>query len=157
MERTTVNDLVTRSTSGRKHFWAGLGFAVLGIALCGVQYFALKETFVPWYWPAITTAGALLSLIAVLRRPSIVRIAALVLVTALAGFEWFFVASFSKLPPYTGTVQVGSPMPAFQTTLADGRPFTEADLQQAPSNVITFFRGRCSDADPGVGPCGRAG
>jgi hypothetical protein len=48
----------------------------------------------------------------------------------------------SRLPAYTGPVQEGKPFPAFATTWADGRPFTDADLRQSQPTVLVFFRGR---------------
>src|SRR6266705_4116944 len=76
------------------------------------------------------------------RRRSITRIVALVLIVALAGFQWFFLIHVAKLPSYEGPARAGLKMPAFQTALADGRTFSDKDLQDGTSSVLTFFRGR---------------
>jgi hypothetical protein len=126
---------------GRAYFWAGIGLCLLGLALVVVQY-SLKQLIVPWYTPALTTLGALLLLGSVARRRSIVRVIALGLVAALAGFEWYFLVSLTRLPAYEGPARAGQKIPAFRTTLADGRPFTEQDLQEGTPSVLVFFRGR---------------
>jgi hypothetical protein len=131
----------TNRAHGRALFWLGIGVSLLGIVAVVTQY-NLKNLMVPWYLPALGTLGALLLLGAVARRPSIVRIVVLGLLAALAGFEWYFLVSASRLPAYEGPAQAGQTFPAFATTLADGRPFTEKDLQGGTPTVLVFFRGR---------------
>jgi hypothetical protein len=114
---------------------------LLGLALTAVQ-FSLKFLFTPWYMPALATLGALLLLVSVARRRSVVRIVALLLVAGLAGFEWFLFVSLMKLPAYEGPAQPGRPFPAFHATLADGKSFTEADLRDGSRRAMVFFRGR---------------
>jgi len=126
---------------GRGYFWAGIGACLLGLALTAVQ-FGLKHLAVPWYSPVLATLGAFLLLVAVARRRSIPRLIALGLVAALAGFQWYFLGSLIKLPAYEGPAQAGKQLPAFSTTLADGRPFTDADLRDGSRHVLAFFRGR---------------
>ena len=126
---------------GRAYFWAGIAACLLGVALVYVQ-FRLKHLFVPWYSPVLATVGAVLLLLSVARRWSILRVIALVLVAVLAGFEWYVVASFLKLPDYEGPVRAGQKLPSFSATLASGRTFTEADLQDGSRRVMVFFRGR---------------
>jgi FtsH-binding integral membrane protein len=126
---------------GRALFWAGIGLCLLGLAAYIVQ-FSLKQLVVPWYMAVLETIGALLLAWSVARRRSIPRIIALVLVAALAAFEWYFLGSLSKLPAYAGPAQAGQTLPAFRTTLADGRAFTEQDLQDGAFSVLVFFRGR---------------
>ncbi len=53
-----------------------------------------------------------------------------------------FRADRAKLPAYAGPAQAGQTLPAFRTTLADGRAFTEQDLQDGAFSVLVFFRGR---------------
>jgi hypothetical protein len=132
---------VSRS-QGRGYFWAGIGLCALAIALCAVQYAVLKKLIVPWYLPALTTVGVLLLIVAVGRRRGILRIATLGLVAALAAFQWYFVASLAKLPDYTGPARAGQPIPPFTTKLADGRSFTQQDLQDGTPSALVFFRGR---------------
>ncbi len=76
------------------------------------------------------------------RRRTITRTIALVVVAALAGFQWFFLGSLMKLPDYEGPAKAGERLPAFHTTLADGRTFTEHDLADGRFSVLAFFRGR---------------
>jgi hypothetical protein len=140
---TTVSPTppTTAPSTGRAYFWAGLGVCLLGLALTVAQ-FSLKFLFVPWYMPALASLGALLLLVSVARRRSVVRIIALLLVAALAGFQWFFLVSAMKLPAYEGPAKPGRPFPAFHATLAGGKPFTEADLQDGSRRAMVFFRGR---------------
>jgi hypothetical protein len=128
-------------SQGRAYFWAGIGACLLGLALVFVQ-FGLKHLFVPWYSPVLATIGAVLLLLSVARRRSIPRVVVLVLVTAFAGIQWYFLASMMKLPDYAGPAQVGKQLPPFRATFADGRPFTDTDLRDGSRRVLVFFRGR---------------
>lgn len=128
-------------SKGRALFWAGIGLCLLGIALYVVDY-SLKRLITPWYSPVLATCGVLLLVGSVARRRTVARIVALGLVGLLAVFQWYFLVSLSKLPAYAGPAQAGSKLPAFRTTLADGRPFTEQDLERGKTNVLVFFRGR---------------
>ena len=78
----------------------------------------------------------------VAQRRTATRWVWLVLLLALAGFEWFFLGSMTKLPRYVGPAQAGHEVPAFQTTRADGRSFTDKDLADGTKSVLVFFRGR---------------
>jgi hypothetical protein len=124
----------------RSFVWLGFGLCVLGIAL-SIAQFGLKMLFVPWYIPALSTLGAILALIAFVDRRTIFRGAALAVMVAFAALEWYFIGVFLKLPEYKGPATAGSPMPSFQTALADGTPFTEKDLATGQTTVLTFFRG----------------
>jgi hypothetical protein len=106
-----------------------------------VQY-SLGHLIEPWYLPVLTTLGALLLLWSLARRVTVVRVAALGLLAALAAFQWLVLVSFSQLPPYEGPARQGEKLPAFHTTLADGRPFTDRDLQDGTNRVLVFNRGR---------------
>jgi hypothetical protein len=128
--------------AGRGFLWAALACVLLGIALVVVQFGALKWLTTPWHLPILSTLGAFFLVLAVARRRSVVRIGLLVLVVALAGFEWIFLTSMSRLPTYEGPARAGQPIPAFQSKLADGRLFTEKDLQDGKCSVMVFFRGR---------------
>jgi FtsH-binding integral membrane protein len=143
---TSAPNLPTTSPSskrsrGRVYFWAGIGLCLLGLVLAIIQ-FGLKYLFVPWYSPVLATLGAVLLFLSVAWRRSLPRIAALVLVTAFAGFQWYFLASMVKLPDYQGPAQPGKQLPQFRAMFADGQPFTEADLRDGSRRVMTFFRGR---------------
>ena len=141
MNTVSATPLAPPRPQGRACFWAGLAACLIGLAVAVAQ-FSLKQLFVPWYAPALATLGALLLFVAVVRRPGIVRIAALLLVAGLAGLEWFFLVSFLKLPDYEGPAQAGRPFPAFSSTHADGQPFTDANLRDGSRHAMVFFRGR---------------
>lgn len=126
----------------RVWFWSGLGVVVLGVALTVAQFQGLKYLATPWYLPALATAGAALLLAAAWRRWSVVRGVTFVAVAALAGLLWFFFGVLAKLPDYDGPARAGSAMPAFRAALADGRPFTDADLRDGSHRAMVFFRGR---------------
>jgi hypothetical protein len=128
-------------SQGRAYFWAGIGVCLLGLVLVAVQ-FGLKYLFVPWYSPALFSLGAVLLFLSIVRRRSLLRMVALVVVAALAGFQWYVLVAMIKLPDYTGPAQPGKKLPHFQAVLANGRPFTEADLSDGSRRVMTFFRGR---------------
>ena len=138
---TTTRTAEDRSL-GRGILWAGIGLCLLAIALAAVQYPVLQLLIVPWYLPAVTTLGLLLVVLALAKRRSVTRFTVLVLVGALAGFQWFFVAWMAKLPTYEGPARTGLTMPAFQSALADGRSFSDKNLQDGTPSVLTFFRGR---------------
>ena len=141
MATNSTTSPVAERSGGRGYFWAGIGLCLLALVLGAVQY-SLHQLIVPWYVPVLTTIGALLLSISVARRRGAARIIALCLVGLLAGFEWYFLASLSRLPAYDGPALAGEPIPAFRTTLADGSPFTEQDLQDGMRSVLVFFRGR---------------
>jgi len=101
-----------------------------------------KQLSAPWYAPALATAGVALLLLALLRRRTVWRIAALALCGLLAGGEWYILLALSKLPVYSGPVSVGGSFPTFSTTLADGSPFDQDSLRAAQNTALVFFRGR---------------
>jgi hypothetical protein len=141
MSTSPAND---RAVPRRGHgaFWAGIALSLLGIALTFVQYNVLKQTMMPWYAPALATLGACLLLYSVIRRPGVIRVIALLLFAALAALEWYAISELTRLPEYKGPARAGAAIPAFETTLADGRPFTDEDLGDGKPSVFTFFRGR---------------
>jgi hypothetical protein len=139
---TATGAPVKAPPSGRAIFWSGLGVCLLGVALMVAQYVLLKWLIVPWYFPALITIGAGLLLWSLARRRSVVRAIALLLVAALATFQWYALAVLMKVPAYEGPARAGQAIPAFETNLAGGRSFTEADLKSGSPTVLAFFRGR---------------
>lgn len=127
---------------GRACLWAGIALPLLGIVLALLQYGVLKLLFVPWYVLPLSTVGVLLLVCAVAQRRTVVRIVLLLLLGALAAFQWLLLVGHARLPSYQGPAQAGKPFPAFQTTLADGASFTDKDLHKGRATVLTFFRGR---------------
>jgi hypothetical protein len=128
--------------SGRGLLWAGIALAAAAIGIVALQL-SLKFVIVPWsYAPILTAIGSLLVLLSLTRRPGVVRIVVLLLLTALAGVEWFAITVGGRLPAYTGPVQAGKKLPPFRTALADGSPLSDADLQDGKRRAMIFFRGR---------------
>lgn len=130
-----------KTAPGRGFFWVGLGLFLLGLAL-PIGQMAMKILGVPWYSPALASVAAILLLIAVLRRRNVGRIVAFCLVSAFAGFQWYFLASMMRLPEYDGPAQVGKSLPPFSAVFADGKPFTEKSLADGTKRALIFFRGR---------------
>ena len=95
----------------------------------------------------MTTIGTVLLLLSVARRRSIPRVVVLVLLTAFAGFQWYFLMSMMKLPDYAGSVQAGKQQSTFRATFVDGRPFTEADLRDG-SRRMRHWRRACDRLGP---------
>jgi FtsH-binding integral membrane protein len=141
MHAHSTTSPVKERSAGRAYFWMGIGLALLGIVLAVVQY-SLQQLIVPWYVPILSTLGALVLLVSLFKRRSIPRILAIGLIGVLAGLQWFFLISIARLPAYAGPAQVGQKLPAFSTALADGRAFTQQDLEDGRRSVLVFFRGR---------------
>src|SRR5439155_152834 len=74
----TTSPAIDRSR-GRALLWLGLCLCLLGPALVVAQ-FSLKRLAVPWYSPALATLGACLLLASLVRRRTVVRFLALLLV-----------------------------------------------------------------------------
>jgi hypothetical protein len=114
----------------------------LALAAYAVQLLVLRILTVPWYLPAAGSFAVVLMVLSLLQARSTWRIAGLIFVCLLAGFEWWFLLFFTRLPPYTGPVARGKPFPRFTTTLADGSSFNQNDLRGKENTVMVFFRGR---------------
>jgi hypothetical protein len=128
---------------GRLLAWLGFVAALLGLAGYIVQILVFKSLFEPWYLPIVGSLGAGLVVLALLRARSLWRIVGVAFCALLAGFEWWFLIWFTKLPPYTGPVEVKKPFPSFTTTLADeGKSFNRARFMGDKNTVLVFFRGR---------------
>jgi hypothetical protein len=127
---------------GRSLFWSGIGLCFAGFIVAALQYGAVGSLIVPWYSPIMATFGAGLLLRSFVQRRTIVRFLGFAFIALLAGAQWYFLTSASKLPEYAGTAHVGEKFPAFETKLADGTSFTNLDLESGPTTVLTFFRGR---------------
>src|SRR5947199_10607214 len=89
---------------GRAALWLGVLCAILGIALYVAQLLAAHRADTPWYMPALATLGAGLVVVSLRRRATAWRVLALLLVAALAGLEWWFLVSHTRLPAYEGPV-----------------------------------------------------
>jgi hypothetical protein len=136
-----MSPAATTRQRGRWWFWLGIAVALLGIVIYVVQ-FALKHLVVPWHMAALGTAGVLFVLVSLWQRVTVGRFVGLVLLALLCAGEWYLLLGLSVLPEYSGPAKVGTELPAFATTLANGSSFTEQDLKTGTSTVLLFFRGR---------------
>ena len=103
--------------------WLGIACAILGPILYAVQLHYGRFD-VPWYAPALATLGFLVAFVALRRRTTVWRVLALLFVGALAGLQWWFLASHARLTPYAGPVVAGKAFPEFTVKRADGSPFS---------------------------------
>lgn len=141
MATTSATPVTVRQSTGRLYLWLGIGLALLGPVLYLLQV-QLRLLTVPWYAPLMATLGVAMVLFALARRWSWWRLLGLVFCGLLAGAEWYFLLSLSKLPAYAGPVAAGRPFPPFAVARADGSPFTQADLTGDQKTILLFFRGR---------------
>jgi len=118
----------------------GVSLAVLGVVAYVVQT-SLQSLMAPWYMPILALLGLTLVAMALLRRRTVWRLAAFLVVGLLLGAELAFFYAV-RLPAYTGPIAVGSPFPPFETRRADGTVFTERGLLGDRHSVLVFFRGR---------------
>ncbi len=122
-------------------FPIGVACFVLGPVIYAAQMRA-GSLVVPWYWPALATLGALCMAASAWRRPGVWRIAGLAVFSLFCGLQWFYFGVVTKSPIYTGPARVGTRLPAFAATDAEGRPFTDETLADGNRSVVIFFRGR---------------
>ncbi len=131
---------VPRRYPGRRWLLVGIGLAFLGIVGYVVQM-SLERLVMPWYLPASGTLAIVLAAFSLWQARSVWRWLGLVFVLLVAGADWFLMLS-TRLPEYTGPVEIGKPMPAFETARADGTSFTQRDLNGDQNSVLVSFRGR---------------
>ncbi len=136
---TGSSHVAPRRSRGRLSL-LGLGLAVLGVLVYVVQV-SFQRLMIPWYMPVLGLIGAFLGVLSLSEKRTVGRVFALLAVVLLTGAEFAFLYAV-RLPPYTGPIAKGRPFPAFNTTLADGRQFTQRDLISDQSSVLVFFRGR---------------
>ena len=141
MSQTVTAPATPPKTAGRLWLWLGILAAVGGVAAAFVQLGVLKWLSVPWYAAALLTVGALCAAAAFAVRKSVTRGVVLTLLVVLTGFVWYGLAVAMKLPEYAGPARQGNPVPAFTAQLADGRPFSDANLRAGQPSVLVFYRG----------------
>ena len=95
-----------RPVPGKLYLGLGIVLVLSGPLLYTLQIQA-KLLSVPWYALLLASVGVVLLLLAVLRRPTVWRLAALVLGGLLAGAQGYFLLVLSKVPAYTGPVVAG--------------------------------------------------
>jgi len=139
----TVKSLPPTVVSRSRHwtlFVAGVALFVLG-PVWFIAQFRLRNLGSAWYVPILSSAGVLLLILSVLRRRGIVRMVLLILFAMVCGLEWFVFTVATRSPAYTGPAQPGRKVPQFAARLADGTPFTSAELEKGKSTVMVFYRG----------------
>jgi len=102
-----------------------------------VQIWA-RQFSTPWYLPLSGTLSLAFLAASVWQARTLWRALALVFVLLLVSGEWAFLL-LTRLPSYDGPVRVGLPFPAFATTRADGKPFTQKDLSARQNTVLVFL------------------
>jgi hypothetical protein len=105
------------------------------------QLMAWGKTFDAWYMPVLATLGVGLVILSLRRRRTVWRGLAFALVLFVSGAGWWFLASYTRLPAYTGPVAAGAAFPEFRAIRADGTAFTRADLTGDRATALVFFRG----------------
>ena len=137
-------DSVPPSAISRSRHWtlfiAGIALFLLGPAWF-VTRFRLQNLGPAWYVPILSSAGLLLLIFSVLRRRGIVRMVLLIVFATVCGLEWYVFTVAARSPAYTGPAQPGRKVPQFAARLADGTPFTSAELEKGKSTVMVFYRG----------------
>jgi hypothetical protein len=139
-----VNNAEQARTSAERRwplFLAGVLLCVLGPVAYFVQL-QMHLLWMPWYVPALCTAGVALMMVSLLRRPGIWRCLVVAVFALLCASEWFMVLIGGRTPVYAGPAMPGHKLPAFAARLADGTPFTDSDLAKGVPTVLVFFRGR---------------
>ena len=129
-----------RPSAGRLYLFLGMLVAISGLVIYTIQMLA-KILSSPWYVPVLATLGVLLIAYSLVPRRTIWRWGAAGLFTLLAAGIWLMFLAMAA-PPYTGPVTVGRAFPNFETKLAGGNSFSQADLQGDQDTVLLFFRGR---------------
>jgi hypothetical protein len=115
---------------------------LLGRIIKAVLLFGPGLLHTPWYSPILASVGTVLIALSIVRRRTVWRIIALVVIGLFTIGEWWFLLSYSRLPAYAGPVSAEQPFPEFApASLADGTPFTRDDLVGKKNTVLVFFRG----------------
>ncbi len=127
---------------GRPQLWLGLLATFAGMPLYFAQVLWAHSLAWPWYVPALAALGTALVLLSLLRRRTVWRVLALLVVGFLAGAESWFLFSAARLPSDTGRLVAKQEMPQFAAYRADGSSFTQDDLKGDKDTIIVFFRGR---------------
>jgi hypothetical protein len=122
-------------------FLFGFLIFIAGPVMNAVQM-QMGDLSTPWHVPILGSIGVFFMLLSVLARGGVLRIIGLIFFALFCAFEWFFVLVFTVTPAYAGTVREGQPFPAFTAALADGKPFTDAELKNDKATILVFFRGR---------------
>jgi hypothetical protein len=112
------------------------GFALYFAAM---SRFALWER-IPWGFLALSSAGALWSVVWLARAPGLARGAAAALAVAAFGFSAWYLLSYSMFGPREDSPRVGDPFPGFELATSDGGTFRLADAR-GRWLLLLFYRG----------------
>ncbi len=129
----------------RQRRWPLFTLGVVLFVLGPFGYFLMLKTKhldTPWHAPALATIGLVLMLLSLRNRPKLWRSLGIVPFVAICALEWMLVIVFFRTPPYAGPARPDEKLPLFQTTLADGKPFSDGDLAVGTPTALVFFRGR---------------
>jgi hypothetical protein len=139
---TTTAPTDSGKATGRRLLWLGIALLLLGRIVKAALVFGAGFLHTPWYSPGLATVGAGLIALSIVRRFTVWRIAALLLIGLVAVGEWWFLLAYSRVPAYAGPVAAEQPFPRFSPAhLADGTPFTRGNLVGEKDTVLVFFRG----------------
>jgi hypothetical protein len=137
---TTPSDTAA-APRGWPWFIIGIVLVLLGFVLTFVQFNVLSRLTTPWQMPILATLGVICMLLSVLQRGGWGRIAGFLLFAFVSGALWFMLLYGMNTPPYTGPATPRNPVPTMTAKLADGRPFSNADLADGKPSVMLFYRG----------------
>jgi peroxiredoxin len=132
----------TRANSRKRLFWVATVLSISLIPIFFLQALWARFLITPWYLPVGGTLAALMVLRAAVAPVRLLRLGVALFCFALAGLEWFFLLGMTVLPAYKGPVVVGSAVPAFHATLADGSEIDASYFQQNRPTALVFFQGR---------------
>jgi len=125
--------------------WLLAGGFLLAVAVLVAFYLQVawaNRLITPWYVPVGGSVAALLAVAGAVRQGRWWRYLIAVVLIALAGLEWLFVMGMTVLPEYAGAVTVGTSLPAFRASLADGTEIDESYFQRGRTTAVVFFQGR---------------
>ncbi len=139
----TTESLLDTSDAPRRWPWFVVGVTVflLGLILNFVQFGLLEIVATPWYVPIMMTLGVICMFISVLQRGGILRMVGILPFALMNAGVWYMLLIMFATPPYSGLSTAGNPLPSFAAKLADGTPFSNADLTKGESSVMLFYRG----------------
>jgi hypothetical protein len=138
----TTEQLPERATENRPRnlllFLMGIVLFIVGPIAYFIQL-RIPRFDVPWYMPILSTIGVLLMTVS---AGAVWRKIVLMLFLVLCGLEWYFMVEFAKTPVYSGPAKIGQKLPALHASFADGKDFTQGDLEKGKRSAIIFFRGK---------------
>jgi hypothetical protein len=138
----TTSPTDSGKAAGWRLLWLGIVLFLLGRIVKMVLVFGAGFLHTPWYSASLATVGAGLIALSIVRRFTVWRVAALLLIGLLAVGEWWFLLGYSRVPAYAGPVSAEHDFPQFSPAhLADGTPFRRGNLVGEKDTVLVFFRG----------------